>query len=96
MIIKTVPMPMEQYEQLKTLGDTLGIDVDDLLELRNVKNCLYELQEIKDRYDKVLERQNLIENKLVEIAAFLNSKQDDYFGELYEELIKNFGGINNG
>ena len=96
MIIKTVPMPMAQYEQLKLLGDTLGIDVDDLLELRNVKNCICELKEIKERYDKVLENQKVIENKLIEIATFLNSKQDDYFGELYEELMKNFGGINNG
>lgn len=95
-MIETIikPMEREQYNQLILLGEALGVSVEDILALVNLKNAIEEVKVLEQRV-AVLEAQNkALIDSVTSIADMLRTKQDDFFNNIYQNLIDGLNGEN--
>ena len=95
MMEKMVVVPEEQFKQLEILGKVLGIDANDMLELRNLRNYSQEIKDLHSKVDNLTEQNTVLRGLVGEIGDFLNQKQDDYFDGLYSRLTSIIGGVGN-
>lgn len=86
------PMPEKQYEQLKLLGEVLGVSADDIIQLANLKEAINEVKKVSKECEKLHQENAFIKEHLLKLAEYLQTKQDNFFNEWVTDLLKVFAG----
>lgn len=87
MINKVIPMPLDKYKILISLGELLGISAEDIVNIINVKPLIEQVENLEIKIANLEEKISILTANNNALVEYITTKENNKFTEEYQDLV---------